>query len=97
MKVLPADEDEGEEACANYRRESRPCRVAEAYLFDFSARTSAVKTVMEAVDAVHQGETHGCQYCRVMLLVTFDIKNAYNSVGWKANLGTLHNLFYIPS
>ena len=65
--------------------------------FGFRAGRSTIDAVMQVVDAVRRAEAHSRRTRRVVLLVTLDVRNAFNSVRWKDILGTLDNTFNVPN
>lgn len=56
-----------------------------------------VDAVMQIVDVVHQAEAINRRAGQMMLFVTFDVRNTFNSVRQKDVLGTLGNRFDVQN
>ena len=65
--------------------------------FGFRTGKSTVDAVMEVVDAFNRAGAHSRRSRRIVLLITLDVRNAFNSVRWTDMLGTLENSFHVPS
>ena len=62
----------------------------------FTRSNSAVDAIQEACEAVRRVEDHSHFCRRVVLLVTLDVKNAFNSVRWNDMLESLEHDFRGP-
>lgn len=64
--------------------------------YGFRAGLSTADAVLEVVEAVKRAEGHNHFSRRVVLLVTLDVKNAFNSARWVDILEALKHSFHLP-
>lgn len=64
--------------------------------YGFRSGRSTVDAVLEVADAVRRAESHNHFSRRVVLLVTLDVRNAFNSARWEDMLGALEHTFSVP-
>lgn len=57
---------------------------------------STIDAIQEVVEAVRRAEDHSHWSRRVVLLVTLDVKNAFNSARWIDMLWALEHTFHVP-
>ena len=64
--------------------------------YGFRSGRSTIDAVSEVMAAVHRAEAYGRTRRRVVLLVTLDVRNAFNSARWTDILGALEDDFGVP-
>lgn len=64
--------------------------------YGFRAGLSTIDAIKEVTEAVRRAEDHNHFSRRIVLLVTLDVKNAFNSVKWGDLLDALEHQFRIP-
>ncbi|CAK9801085.1 Probable RNA-directed DNA polymerase from transposon BS [Anthophora plagiata] len=64
--------------------------------YGFRAGRSTVNAVQEVIEAVCKAEDHNYHLRRVVLLVTLDVKNAFNSAKWCDMLMALEQALQVP-
>lgn len=64
--------------------------------YGFRSGRSTVDAIQEVVEAVQRAEDHNHHSRRVVLLVTLDVKNAFNSAKWTDMLAALERSFNVP-
>jgi len=65
--------------------------------YGFRKGRSTIDAIVEVQRAVERAESHSHFSRRVVLLVTLDVKNAFNSARWVDMLDALRNTFRIPT
>ena len=65
--------------------------------YGFRKGRSTIDAIGEVQQAVSRAESHNHYSRRVVLLVTLDVKNAFNSARWVDMLEALRNTFRIPA
>ena len=63
----------------------------------FRSGHSTIDAIQEVVHAVRRAEDHTHWSRRVVLLVTLDVKNAFNSARWSDMLRALEHTFHVPA
>ena len=64
--------------------------------YGFRKGRSTVEAISDVVTAVHAAQRGNNFSRKIVLLVTLDVKNAFNSVRWKNILETLQTRFQVP-
>jgi hypothetical protein len=64
--------------------------------YGFRVGLSTVDAIQEVVGAVRRAEQYNHLSKRIVLLVTLDVKNAFNSASWGDMLGALEQSFRVP-
>lgn len=63
----------------------------------FRSGHSTIDAIQEVVEAVRRAEDHNRWSRRVVLLVTLDVRNAFNSARWSDMLWALEHTFHVPA
>lgn len=64
--------------------------------YGFRTGRSTIDAIQEVIDAVKNAENHNHHSRRIVLLVTLDVKNAFNCAKWSDILHALEHNFQVP-
>lgn len=64
--------------------------------YGFRAGRSTVDAIQEVIEAVRRANDHNHHSRRVVLFVTLDVKNAFNSAKWSDMMNSLEHTFNVP-
>lgn len=64
--------------------------------YGFRVGRSTVDAIQEVAEATRRAENHNHHSRRIVLLVTLDVKNAFNSARWSNMIRALEHSFQVP-